>query len=198
MTNSLEGGSANDARSQFSIYESLVKQYSPRVLTFPSDSLAAFTGILSVMETSFCWKFASALPEHAFDLALLWRPMFGAKMRPRLCSAQQAGPLACRSPTWCWTAWHGDIYWNSWRLDSFAAQKVTLKTEVVEFWIQKFGRLHPIKQRRANGSVLEIPAYGLSEQVPTDCVLVFKAKAIDLNLYTVSPPRMDQCVSWNS
>ena len=109
-TSALERETGNDVRRQFNVYESLVKQYSPRALTFPSDSLSAFTGVLSAMAESFSWNFASALPEPAFDLALLWRPMFGATMRPRLFSGQKVGPLVCTSPTWCWTAWHGDIF----------------------------------------------------------------------------------------
>ncbi|TVY12570.1 hypothetical protein LARI1_G009629 [Lachnellula arida] len=197
-TNALERETGNDVRRQFNVYESLVKQYSPRALTFPADSLSAFTGVLSAMAESFSWNFASALPEPAFDLALLWRPMFGATMRPRPFSGQKAGPLVCTSPTWCWTAWHGNLFWDPWRLGSFAAQRVSLKTEVASFWIQDFGGLRPIRRGRANDSDVEIAGYKPGEHTAIGCALVFEAKTIDTEVYNISAPRMDQCALWNS
>ncbi|KAL6359738.1 hypothetical protein LRP88_07161 [Fusarium phalaenopsidis] len=120
--NPLERQVSNGPRMRFNIYESLVKQYTRRTLTYPSDSLNAFVGIFSAIKDSFGWRFASALPENLFNFALLWSPMWQDRLRPR-------EPLgsACKSPTWCWTAWEDDIYWDPWRLDSYAGKRVTLK-----------------------------------------------------------------------
>lgn len=197
-TNALQQDTQNDVRRQFDVYESLVKQYSPRSLTFPTDSLSAFTGVLSAIARSFSWNFVSALPEPAFDLALLWRPMFGATMRPRPLSGQKAGPMVCTSPTWCWTAWHGDLFWDPWRLGSFAAQRVSLKSEVASFWIQDFGRLRPIQRGRAYDSDVEIAGYKSGEHTTVGCTLVFEAKTIDTEAYDISTPQLDQCALWNS
>lgn len=197
-TNALERVTGNDIRRQFNVYESLVKQYSPRALTFPSDSLIAFAGVLSAMAESFGWKFASALPDSAFDLALLWRPMFGATLRPRPLSGQNAEPVVCTSPTWCWTAWHGDLFWDPWRLDSFAAQDISVKTEVASFWIQDFDGLRRIQRGRALDSDVEIVGHTVDELTNVDSALVFEAKTIDIEAYNISPPQVDRCALWNS
>ena len=197
-TNALERETGNDLKRQFNVLESLVKQYSPRALTFPADSLSAFSGILSAMKESFGWKFASALPESAFDLALLWRPMFRATMRPRPLSGQKAGPSVCTTPTWCWTAWSGNLFWDPWRLGSFAAQGVSLKTEVTSFWIQGVGGLRRIQRAQDSDFDAEIVDYIAGEQTAVDSALVFKAKIIDVKVYNISAPQMHQCALWNS
>ena len=198
-TNALVRETGHDIRRQFDVYESLVKQYSFRDLTFPADSLPAFTGVLSAMSESFSWKFASALPEPAFDLAILWRPIFGAAMRPRRrFSGKESGPLVCKSPTWCWTAWQGNIFWDPWRLDSFAAQRISLKTEIASYWFQDFGGLRPIWRGQANDYNVEITDYKPGEHTTVGGVLVFEAKTIETKAYKISEPHMDQCALWNS
>lgn len=196
--NALERETGNDPRRQFNVYESLVKQYSPKALTFSADSLFAFAGVLSTMAQSFGWKFASALPESAFDLALLWRPMSGATMRPRPLSGQKADPVVCTSPTWCWTAWHGYLFWDPWRLDSFAAQRIFIKTEVASFWIQDSSGLRRIRKGGSLDSGADITGYTGGEQTTVDSTLVFEAKTINTRAYNISAPQMDQCALWNS
>ncbi|KAI5458909.1 heterokaryon incompatibility protein-domain-containing protein [Mariannaea sp. PMI_226] len=195
--NALERDTRNDPRMQFSAYESLVKQYSPRSLTYPADSLFAFTGILGALAESFGWKLASALPESALDLALLWRPMFSVTMWPRPLSGQTTGPTVCTSPTWCWTAWHGDIFWDPWRLDSFAAQEVSIKTEVACFWIQDRGGLRQIQRGQALDSGTQTVSHMVTEHAQVNSKLLFEAKAIDIMEYNLGPPNMDQCAWWN-
>ena len=197
MTNPLERETGDDGRRQFNLYESLVKRYSHRNLTFPTDSLSAFTGVLYAIAESFSWKFASALPEPAFDLALLWRPMFGS-VRPRLISCQGSESLICTSPTWCWTSWQGNLFWDSWRLQSFAAQRVSLKTEIASFWIQDVGGLRPIRRGRALQSNIEIISDKPGGYKIIGCALVFEAKIIDAKAYSISVPQMDKCALWNS
>ncbi|KAH6646792.1 heterokaryon incompatibility protein-domain-containing protein [Truncatella angustata] len=194
--NALDRESGNDRRMQFNIFESLVKQYSPRDVTFSADALNAFAGILSAMTESFGWKFAYALPESLFDLALLWRPMFSATMRPRWSSGQSEESF-CTSPTWCWTSWRGDIFWSPWRLQSFAGQEVTLKTEIVSFWVQDSGGLRQIRRGRALDSDAEITGYTAGEQITPESALVFEAKTINIEAYSISEPRIDQCALWN-
>lgn len=191
--NPLEQQVSDDPRMRFNVYESLVKQYTRRTLTYPSDSLNAFVGILSEIENSFGWRFASALPENLFDFALLWSPMWQGRLRPR-------EPLgsACRSPTWCWTAWEDEIYWDPWRLDSYVGKRVTLKAEVRDFIIMDKVGARKIVRRDPNLSeALSDSSPALSEALElaalnessANYALVFKAPSLAVDMYTISSPR---------
>lgn len=196
-TNALERESVRDPRRQFNVYESLAMQYSPRALTFSADALFAFSAVLSAMTESFGLEFACALPESLFDLALLWRPMSGATMRPR----RSSGPKeesCCTSPTWCWTAWRGHIFWDPWRLQSFVGQRVTVKTEVASFWIQDIGGLRQIRRLRALDFDATNTCCKAGQQATVKCALVFEAKTINIEAYTVSEAKIHHCALWNS
>ncbi|KAK8085481.1 HET-domain-containing protein [Apiospora hydei] len=193
-------GTVSDPRRQFNVYELLVGPYSPRSLTIPADSLAAFSGVISALQDSFGWKFASALPESLFDLALLWRPRTMAALRPRHPSGQKdTQNLPCKSPTWCWTAWNGNIHWAPWRFSIYAGQRVTIKTEVTGFWIVDSGSLSQIKRGLASDSNADMPKYAEVEKpVPVAPALVFEAKTVNAKAYDISEPQLDQCGLWDS
>ncbi|KAI8660883.1 HET domain-containing protein [Fusarium keratoplasticum] len=191
--NPLERQVSHDPRQRFNIYESLVKQYTRRTLTYPSDSLNAFVGILSAIEDSFGWQFASALPENCFDLALLWSSMWQGRLRPR-------EPLgsACKSPTWCWTAWEDDIYWDPWRLGSYAGKRVTLKSEVGDFIIMdKVGGRKIVREDHSLREALpnSLPALSEASELAalngnsTNYALVFESLSLGADIYTISSPR---------
>ncbi|XPS69004.1 hypothetical protein M3J09_001284 [Ascochyta lentis] len=127
------------------VYNNLVKGYSNRQHTYHSDSLSAFQVILSSFNTSFGWNFISALPEDAFDLALLWRPMFIADLRPRE-SSHCLGDAACRVPTWCWTSWIGIVFWNPWRVTSYAGCTVSLRPTVRQYAIASLNDIRGIRK----------------------------------------------------
>lgn len=196
-TNALERETGNDFRFQFNIYESLVKQYSPKALTFPVDSLFAFAGVLSALSDMFGWKFASALPETGFDMALLWRPMFSASLRSRPPSAESTDPSFCKSPTWCWTAWQGNIFWDPWRLDSFAGQRISVKTEVESFRIQDSGGLRHVCRGGDLDSRDETSDDAVIQRVAAGSTLLFEARTINSQAYSMLAPRLDQCALWN-
>lgn len=193
--NAIERKIGNDTSRQFNVYESLVKQYSPRDMTFSADSLSAFAGILSTLTGLFGWKFAYALPESLLDLALLWRPMFGATMRPRRQSVQKSDPFFCTSPTWCWTAWEGDIFYDPWRLQSYAGLGVDVKTELSNFRLRDHSGLRQIERRGALDSDTVITCF--DEQRIVESALVFEAKTINTMAYKISAPQMNQCALKN-
>jgi hypothetical protein len=56
----------------FSLYNSLVRKYSIRALSVPSDKLSAFAGIAAVLKENFHTDFIYGLPEKVIDLALHW------------------------------------------------------------------------------------------------------------------------------
>ncbi|KFY24758.1 hypothetical protein V491_02032 [Pseudogymnoascus sp. VKM F-3775] len=119
----------------FNIYEGLVKSYCGRQLSYQSDILSAFSGIMSALQERHGWKFTSALPEQIFGLALLWRPMTSSRPRFR-CKLDEAGSSFDKFPSWCWSAWEGDIYWDPWRTNSYAANDIRFKTEVENFEVK--------------------------------------------------------------
>lgn len=82
-------------------YGEIVDDYTSRNLTFPTDILEAFKGILSLLEQSFKAGFLYAIPEDFFDIGLLWQPMTSEAIRrlPNLNEKQT------HFPSWSWLAW---------------------------------------------------------------------------------------------
>ncbi|KAK7932234.1 heterokaryon incompatibility protein-domain-containing protein [Apiospora marii] len=197
MLHNLHKKTGIDPRSQFNVYESLVKQYSPRALTCDADALPAFSGLLTALAELFDWRFASALPESLFDLALLWRPMFLATMRPRRSSVPKTPSVACTSPTWCWTAWHGDIFWDPWRLDSYVGNRVIISTELTGIWLQESGSLRQIKRAASFNPNDNLTSYTAGEETPVEAPVIFEAKTINVEAYEILAPQLDQCAVWD-
>lgn len=127
----------DDATDRFIVYQSVVRRYSPRELTYHSDSLNAILGILTDQARRFSWKFASALPETTFPRALLWSPVMSLlERRPTASYIDDIRPTASVSPSWCWTAWSGDIFWDGWRHWGYAGKDINLQAEVQSFTIK--------------------------------------------------------------
>jgi hypothetical protein len=186
--------------TKFFIYESLVKSYSCRKISYHSDSLHAFVGILSSFKRSFGWTFISSLPESVFDLALLWRPMATISLRPR-----NVPKLACTSPTWCWTSWIGNIYWDAWCIHSYAGATVSLKSEVHRFVFKAGNCIHRIVRHLESLDPSEAydeleseaRAYisetsnscsdlAIGPEAISDMCLFFKVSAADMSQFSIS------------
>ena len=77
LASPFEGDASDKSRTSLDrvYYILAVEDYSSRGLTFESDALNAFSGIIRGMERSYEGRFVWGLPEAAFDLALLWRPL---------------------------------------------------------------------------------------------------------------------------
>src|SRR4051794_27533324 len=57
--------------------------------------------------------------------------------RPRFrCKLDEAGSSFDKFPSWCWSAWEGDIYWDPWRTNSYAGNDIRFKTEVENFEVK--------------------------------------------------------------
>jgi hypothetical protein len=140
----------------FNIYADLVKIYTRKELSYQSDILNAFTGIISAMQERFGWRFLSALPVTSLDLALLWRPM--ASSSPRFPFTQGSGKTSLGPfPSWCWTTTVGEIYWDPWRMAEYAGNEITLTPEIEYFIVKKRASLHVVETgRRANDSELPL------------------------------------------
>jgi hypothetical protein len=85
----------------FRMYIELVTLYNGRNLTYPQDSLPAFSGILNSLARSFHNGFVSGLPVLFLDIALLWQPFSRAKRRIPKEGGARSRPL----PSWSWCGW---------------------------------------------------------------------------------------------
>ncbi|MCJ1360265.1 MAG: hypothetical protein MMC33_010268 [Icmadophila ericetorum] len=77
-----------------------VEQYTRRLLTFESDKLNAFNGILKVHCQGLLAQPFFGTPPAFFDLAMLWQPKHDLKRIPEF-------------PSWSWAGWSGEIMWYS-------------------------------------------------------------------------------------
>ena len=138
--------SPRDRYGMFNIYENMVKSYNRRELSDPSDALRAFSGIISVLQKRFGWRFLSALPEDLFHLALLWRPM--ASSSPRFANMDEVTELPSTiSPSWCWTSRTGDMYWDPWRTGTYAGNDIHLKSKIEQFTVRDGAVLRSVEPK---------------------------------------------------
>ncbi len=74
-------------------------RYTKRSMTYQSDMLRAFSGILAALRPLFRGEFIYGLPETELDLALLWRPsgMLSRNVDPATGKAL--------FPSWSWAGW---------------------------------------------------------------------------------------------
>ncbi|KAI0866664.1 heterokaryon incompatibility protein-domain-containing protein [Xylaria cubensis] len=82
-------------------YEILVRRYSELLLSFPSDGLRAFTGIINTLSRSFPGGLLYGVPEYFFDYAIIWAPY--TPIHRRLVDGKPDPAL----PSWSWVGWTG-------------------------------------------------------------------------------------------
>jgi hypothetical protein len=85
-------------------YARLISRYNERDLTFESDAIDAFAGVLSDLSSVFKGGFVSGLPVFCFDAALIWQPWGPVEKRFDYSSASLK-----KLPSWSWAGWHCDI-----------------------------------------------------------------------------------------
>jgi hypothetical protein len=99
--NDLRVGGKLNSQSYYSLYESLVQRYTKRNLTFPSDAVNAFTGILAMLGSVNLGEIQCALPEKFLSRAMHWCPVISKDFK--------------RNPffaSWSWAGWIGQISYN--------------------------------------------------------------------------------------
>ncbi|MCJ1317539.1 hypothetical protein MMC15_002864 [Xylographa vitiligo] len=91
-------------------YLRTVEEYTPRMLSFDSDILAAFAGMSKVLSSMFRSRLLYGLPESLFDCALLWQPAGTIVRRhvPRPTSNSSGRYF----PSWSWAGWKGSIVYE--------------------------------------------------------------------------------------
>ena len=82
-------------------YISFVQEYNTRDLTYPEDTLYAFSGLITAWERTFSGGFIGGLPQMFFDAAILWQGASTLQRRPEF-------------PSWSWLGWKGEIDISAW------------------------------------------------------------------------------------
>jgi hypothetical protein len=94
---------AKNTWPDFSYFKIIVGDFIGRSLTYPCDTLDAFSGISNILDQSFPGGILHGLPELFFDVALLWQADYSTRDR-----AAQFAPQAMlhvELPTWSWARW---------------------------------------------------------------------------------------------
>jgi Heterokaryon incompatibility protein (HET) len=81
-------------------YRRLIRTYSDRSITYPTDALHAFQGVISVITRLTGVEFIWALPQPGFEFYLLWG------LNSRLSGGRSATTVF---PSWSWLAWKGSV-----------------------------------------------------------------------------------------
>jgi hypothetical protein len=92
-------------------YGRLVRDYTDRLLTYPEDTLAAFSGITSVLSHTFYGGFICGLPALFLDVALVWQPDGTCERR---IPSKSSNRTKVDLPSWPWVGWRGKIDSWSW------------------------------------------------------------------------------------
>ena len=85
-------------------YFDLVSKYAQRELSYPSDALNAFNGILSILTDYSSERFFWGCASSSFERQLYWAGK--VKVRPTV-------PADC-FPTWSWVDWEGEISFSNY------------------------------------------------------------------------------------
>lgn len=92
-------------RINFRMYALAVENYSLRSLSFDSDALNAFAGIMNYLRPIMRSGYVYGLPEAELDEALLWQPVGLIKRRVY---SDSGNPIF---PSWTWAGWIGPVHY---------------------------------------------------------------------------------------
>ena len=98
-----------DFMRSFYLYQILTVNYARRKLTYPSDILNAFSGVMGMLERRGAGRFIYGLPESSLDLALLWTHGSVRGISRRNVGDNSTTP---NLPSWTWAAWSGPVRWD--------------------------------------------------------------------------------------
>jgi hypothetical protein len=127
----------------FATYSGVITPFSPRKLTFPSDVLRAFAGVVNVLETELKKPILQGHPEEFFTESLRWVPQPGFMAARRLLD---------NVPTWSWAAWDGRATWNKdWTIAPgiyLSAQMSEVKAGFIDFYVSDANEgIRPVREQ---------------------------------------------------
>ena len=128
---------STQSKVKFYVYQTLVEEYTGKNLTFATDILNAFAGIIAAHEPTY-GKFVTGLPESVIDLALLWVPI-GVPQRRKAFSNRKASEVGIQ-PSWSWAGWEGPVYHPLWPFRQAPEESIcSLKSLVQAFQTESRG-----------------------------------------------------------
>lgn len=83
----------------FAEYTRVIEEYTHREISYESDVLNAFAGLLHIFSRFFRCKTLLGLPESLLDVALLWKPTRQLQRRSEF-------------PSWSWAGWVGRVAYD--------------------------------------------------------------------------------------
>jgi hypothetical protein len=194
-----------------SIYGELVADYTGRELSYQSDILDAFSGILSLLQQRHSGPFSYALPESVFDLALLWTHQRNSSRR---LASNPDQPHEHRFPSWSWAGWHG-LAQYAWRSEPFyrlvdGEHLQQILSEISSFQIHNGDGFKEIRRRPGEGYYVSgitehqlTPLRTLPSQHPADAptptILHFCASTVDASQFTIKRELtlLESATNWN-
>jgi hypothetical protein len=101
----------SDMNSFKMIYQKLILEYSRRTLTYGSDGLDAFEGVLNALRRETRQDFLWALPKSFLSSILTWYcDERSIKRREEMCRVKSSdGITDCPFPSWSWVGWVGVV-----------------------------------------------------------------------------------------
>jgi hypothetical protein len=134
------------------VYGRLVEMYTPRVLDFKDDILAAFSGISNMLGTAMKTNFVYGLPDEFFDWALLWDSRHFQRRRLERRKRDSNGrKLEPMFPSWSWCGWLGTMHYKH-ALSSLSLHPLEMQwwflhhTWIIWYVRDCWGRLRLIQQ----------------------------------------------------
>jgi hypothetical protein len=89
--------------SNIQLFALSILMYSPRALTYDTDAIHAFQGVLNIHRPRFRREFLYGMPSSELEMALLWQPASMLQRRADL--NKEPFPF----PSWSWVAWKGAL-----------------------------------------------------------------------------------------
>jgi Heterokaryon incompatibility protein (HET) len=119
-------------------YNNAVSEFSHRQLTFPEDTINAFSGVMRVMEKLFGTRFCKGLPEAFIDAALLWSSQPKGRHYNYENGPETHLKIYLRRPefpSWSWSGHGGNLDLGGFRIFLTAADPKTIRSEILGFAI---------------------------------------------------------------
>ncbi|KAF2116525.1 heterokaryon incompatibility protein-domain-containing protein [Lophiotrema nucula] len=101
FSDNIDRSAAEVDSTYFDHYARLLIEYRNKQLSYASDALSAFSGILAALSHRCGWHYVSGVPEEHLDLGILWSPVFTHRVERNEGFA-----------SWSWAGWHCPISWR--------------------------------------------------------------------------------------
>ena len=124
--------------SDWKVYFEIVRKYSRRKLTYSSDALAAFAGIMAALGSRYSTRFLAGLPVSALLTALHWVPGYH-EVHPGGWIHEDSSPRRAGFPSWAWASRDGPFEWLDcvvltewWELEILGQAELPASIELAE------------------------------------------------------------------